>query len=145
MLNQLPELHQQATDKVLELSLSQPRPLRLHPLDRAAKGRTSQLVQLVVHQLVEDDVSSVGRLGVDDGEGHTECDARRPMQGVWERGVDENAHAVGKVPQNGQLLLEKRRLGREETEEKGRERLIVRALAFCLCVVAEGGVSNEPR
>jgi hypothetical protein len=56
LLDELPELHEQTTHEGLELRVAQPGIRRSLPLQRAAQARAPQFVELVVHELVQNDI-----------------------------------------------------------------------------------------
>eukprot|EP00961_Rhodomonas_salina_P086310 1159966-Rhodomonas_salina.1 len=55
-LDELPELHEQPSHKRLELCVSQPRVLWCFSLERAAQAGAPELIQLMVHQLMQNHV-----------------------------------------------------------------------------------------
>lgn len=89
----------------LELGATQPGRCRdLLGLQRAAKAGASELIELVVHELVQDHVALVRRARVDDRQGNAVCDARRAVQRRRQRAVQHNPHALSKTAKNLELI-----------------------------------------
>ena len=104
-------VHAASTQGGGDLELCAPEPRvngNLLCLQSAAQARAAKLIELVVHQLMQDDVTFIRRARIDDSKGHAVGDPGGAVESGGERAVHDNAHAVGQLPQYPQLLgLEK--------------------------------------